>query len=98
MCCVQSPRLTTVEALSQVMRVPEVDVADLRALDAQNTEELSRPHLECPGVPRWHRELGNFGQLSARPIVETGVERRQLLDRIRQHRRVPAPPRPARGG
>src|SRR5205807_7557118 len=91
MCRVKSPRLATVEALSQVMRVPEVEVANLRALDADNAEEVSRRHLERLGVPRRHRELGNFRQLSARPVVKRGVERWQLLDRIRQHRRCPAP-------
>jgi len=53
--------------------------------------------LECLGVPRWHRELGNLGQLSACPVVKRGVERWQLLDRIRQHRRCPAPRRRVRG-
>src|SRR6516162_4849664 len=90
MCRMQSPRLATVEALGQVMRVPEVEIADLRALDTDYTEEVSRPHLECPGIPGRHRELGNFRQLSARPVVKRGVERWQLLDRIRQHRRCPA--------
>src|SRR5215468_4904833 len=75
MCRVQSPRLATVEALSQVMRIPEVKVADLRALDAHDTEEVSRRNLECLGVPRRNPELGNFGQLSARSIVKRGVER-----------------------
>src|SRR5438874_9690678 len=84
MCRVQSPRLATVEALSQVMRVPEVEVPDLRAPDAHNAEEVPRRHLECLGFPRWHRELGNFGQLSPCPIVKCGVERWQLLDSIRQ--------------
>jgi hypothetical protein len=50
---VQSPRLATVETLSQVTRIPNVEVADLRALDAHNAEEVSRRHLECLGVPRW---------------------------------------------
>src|ERR1700716_4199471 len=90
MCRVQSPRLATVEALSQVMRVPEVEVADLRALYAPYSEEVSCRHLECPGIPGRHRELGNFRQLSARPVVKRGIERWQLLDRIRQHRRCPA--------
>src|SRR5690348_18119383 len=76
MCRVQSPRLATVEALSKVMRVPEVEVADLRALDAHNAEEVSRRHLECLGVPRRHRELVNFRQLGARPVVKRGIERR----------------------
>jgi hypothetical protein len=38
MCRVQSPRLATVEALSQVMRVPEVEIPDLRALDAYSDD------------------------------------------------------------
>src|SRR5438477_12773960 len=54
MCRVKSPRLATVEALSQVMRVPEVEVADLRALDADNAEEVSCRHLECLGIPWRH--------------------------------------------
>ena len=97
MCRVQSPRLATVEALSQVMRVPEVEIPDLRALDAHNPEEVPRRHLECLGFPRRHRELGNFGHLSPCPVVKCGVERWQLLDRIRQHRRCPAPRRRVQG-
>src|SRR5580704_9879902 len=95
--CVQRTRFATVEALSQVMCVPEVEVADLRALDAHNTEEVPRRHLECLGVPWRYRELGNFGQLSARPVVKRGIKRRQLLDRIRQHRRCLTPRRRVRG-
>src|ERR1700746_1680170 len=38
-----------------------------------------------------------FEQLSARPVVKRGVERRQLVDRIRQHRWCPAPRRRVRG-
>src|SRR5947207_2862927 len=97
MCRVQGPRLATVEALSKVMRVPEVEVADLRALNAQDTEKVSRRHLECAGLPRRHGELGNFGQLGARPVVKRGIEQGQLLDRIRQHRWCPAPCRRVRG-
>ena len=67
MCRVQSPRLATVEMLSQVVRVPEVEVANLRALDANNAEEVSCRHLECFGVPRRHRELGNLDS-SARAL------------------------------
>src|SRR6516225_737799 len=79
-------------------RKPEAAAADLRALNAHNTEEVSRRRLECLGVPRRNPELGNFGQLSARPVVKRGVERWQLLDRIRQHRRCVASRRRIRGG
>src|SRR5262249_34900113 len=68
LCGVQGPRLATVEALCQVMCVPEVEVANLRTLDADNAEEVPRRHLECLDIPRRHRELGNFGQLGARPV------------------------------
>ena len=51
MCRVQSPRLATIEALSQIMRIPEVEIPDLRALDAHNAEEVPRRHLECLGFP-----------------------------------------------
>src|SRR6516162_3464593 len=97
MCRVKGPRLATVEAFCQVMRVPEVQVPNLRALDAHNAEEVSRGRLECLGVPRRHRELGDFGQLSLRRVVKRGVKRWQLLDRIRQDRRCPAPRRRVRG-
>src|ERR1700758_5759365 len=82
MCSVQSPRLATVEALSQIMRIPQVEVADLRALDADNLEDVSRRHLECLGLPRRHPELGNFGQRSAHLSVKRSIERWQLLEYV----------------
>src|SRR5712671_5341422 len=51
MCRVKSPRLATVEALSQVMRVLEVEVADLRALDADTgSNRKRRAHQPFSGV------------------------------------------------
>jgi|SRR6516162_3261117 hypothetical protein len=97
MCRVQSPRLATVEALCQVMRAPEVEVPNLRALDADNAEEVSRRHLEGLGVTRRHGELGDFGQLNPCRVVKCGVERWQSLDRIRQHRWCLAPRRRVQG-
>ena len=75
----QSPGLAALEALGQVMRIPEVEVPDLWALDAQNAEEVPCRHLECLGFPRRHRELDNFGHLSPCPVAECGVKRWQLL-------------------
>ena len=74
MCRVQSARLATVEALSQIMRVPEVEIPDLRALDAHDPEEVPRRQLECLGFPRRHRELGNFGDLNEHGYAVEGVE------------------------
>src|ERR1700758_204937 len=75
MCRVQSPRLATVEVLTQVMRVPEVEVPDLWALDAHNAEEVACRHLERLRFPRRHRELGDFGHLSPCLAVKCGPER-----------------------
>src|SRR5262249_9664333 len=62
-------------SLCQVMRIPKVEVADLRALDADNGEEVARRHLECGGVARQRHELGKFGQLRACGVVKRGIER-----------------------
>jgi len=75
MCRVKSSRLAAVEALCPVMRIPQVEVADLRALDADNGEEVARRHLECVGVARQRHELGKFGQLRACGVVKRGIER-----------------------
>src|SRR5215472_11428088 len=97
MCRMQSPRLAAVEALGQVMRIPEVEVSDLRTLDTDNAEEVTCRDLERLGLPRRHHDVGNFGQLGARPVVKRGIERWRLLDRICQHRRCAAPRRCVRG-
>jgi hypothetical protein len=57
-----------------------------------------RDRRVCLGFPRQHRELGIIGKLSACRVVKRSVERWQLLDRIRQHRRCPAPRRRVRQG
>src|SRR5215471_5834794 len=75
MCRMQSPRLAAVEAFSQVMRVPEVEVADLRALDAHNSEEMSHLHLECLGVTR-RRTMANARPNTSAPAVPRAAQRR----------------------
>ena len=49
---VQSARLATVEALCQVMRVPEVQVPDLRALYADNAEEVFSKRNRGSSAPK----------------------------------------------
>ena len=93
---VQRPRLAAEEALRQVVRVPQVKVADLRAFDADDAEELSRGHAECPRLARRHHQLGDLRQPGARRVVERRIERRQFLHRIGHHRRRAAPRRRVR--
>ena len=57
----QSPRLATVKTLTQVLRVPEIEVADLRAAPAIRTSELWVSPLTAshrvPPLLSCHREL-----------------------------------------
>jgi hypothetical protein len=65
------------ETLCWIMRIPEVEVRNMPALDADNTEEVARRHLECLSLPRQHREIGNFGKLirAAPPLTSPIRER-----------------------
>ena len=68
------------------MRVPQVQIADLRAVDAVNSEEVSGRHLETASVAEWHQHLVDRLQFSARPLVECQIVRRQLLDFVADER------------
>jgi hypothetical protein len=37
----ERPRLAAEEALGKIVRVPEIEIADLRAFDADDTDELA---------------------------------------------------------
>mmetsp|Transcript_99527 Transcript_99527/g.310083 ORF Transcript_99527/g.310083 Transcript_99527/m.310083 type:complete len:316 (+) Transcript_99527:92-1039(+) len=73
----QLARLAREEALREVVRVIQVEVADLRALAGHDAEELPGAHLESAGVPRWHHDLPGQSQVAPRPLVQRGVVRRQ---------------------
>ena len=70
---VQLARLAAEEALAKIMRVPQVQITDLRALDADDTKERSGRHFEGFAVARRHRYLGNPGHGFARLLIQRKV-------------------------
>src|SRR4051794_9044962 len=48
--CVQRARLAREEALREIVRVPEIEIADLRALDADDAKDVSGRHAERAGL------------------------------------------------
>ena len=54
---VQRPRLAAEEALGEIVRIPEIEVADLRAFDADDAEELPARHAKGAGIAGRHHEL-----------------------------------------
>src|SRR5450631_325273 len=50
----QRARLAAEEALGEIVRVPEIEVADLGAFETDDAEELATRHAKGPGVARRH--------------------------------------------
>src|SRR5690242_18533163 len=94
---VEGPRLGTPEALSEIARVPEIEIADLRPLDADDAEKVSRRHFEGTTIAGRYGDLAHLGKIAARAIVERGIVWRQMLDGI-DHDGSGAPPLHGVGG
>ena len=68
----QCPRLAAIEALGKIVCVPKVEVPALRAVDADDPEEMSLGDSEAASVPRRHDQLISFGPANARGLVFNG--------------------------
>ena len=79
---VQLPSLGGVEPLLEIVGVPEVQVADLGALNAPDAEEMSRWNLEGFAVPRGDEDLVGFGHGFAGGGVDICVEGRKIRDGV----------------
>ena len=84
---VQRARLAAEEALGQVVGVPQVQVADLRTLDADDPEEVTGRDLEGPRLARWDDHFGDPAETLPRCFVERPVVWRYLVDGIADDRR-----------
>ena len=51
----ERPRLAAEEALGEIVRVPEIEIADLGAFDADDAKELAARHAKCAGIAGRHR-------------------------------------------
>ena len=83
---VQGARLAAEETFREVVRVPQVQVADLRAFGVDDAEQMPRGDLECPPVPRRHDHFVHQGHALADPLVEGPVPGGHLVHGVDDHR------------
>ena len=96
---VQRARLAAEEAFGEVVGVPQVEVADLRAFDADDPEEVTGRDLERHRLARRHDDFGGLGQPLPCRFVELPVVWRYPVHRIADDgRRLPPLGRVGRSG
>jgi len=83
----QRAGLAGVEAFRQVMRVPQVQIAHLRAIDAGDAKEMPGGHVKGACVAGWHQRFAGLLQRRPGGGVERHVRLRQCVGRIADHRR-----------
>ena len=83
---VQGAGLAAVEPLREVVRVPQVQVADLWAVGVDDAKQMPRRDLERPSVPRRHGQRIHEGRAGADRLVEGPVPGRQLVHGVDGHR------------
>jgi len=86
----QRARLAAEEAFGQIAGVPEVEVADLRPLDADDAKEMPLGHPKAAPFPRRDDGLADLRQILPRCIQQAEVGRRKRFDRISQDRALAA--------
>lgn len=74
--------LAAEEALGQIDGVPQIEVADLWALDADDAKDVPRRRIESASFARWNDRLADLCHACSRVVVERGVVGRQQVDRI----------------
>ena len=79
---VQRAGLAGEEAFAKVVRVPQVQIADLRALDADNAKQMPGRHAERARVARRHDGFGDECEIAPDVVVERAVIGRQLVDGV----------------
>jgi hypothetical protein len=84
---VQRTRLAAEKALGEIVGVPQIEVADLRPLGADDPEEMAGRHVEGPRVARRHDRFGDLGQVAPDEFVEGPIVGRQLVRRVADDRR-----------
>src|SRR6202042_1474206 len=79
---IEGARLAAEEALGEIGGVPQVEVADLRALDADDAEKMPGGNVERAPLARRDDYLGDLRHPRARIVVERRVVAGQPVDRV----------------
>src|SRR5206468_3117991 len=70
------------EALREIVRVPQIEVADLRAFDGNDAKQMAGRHGEGARIARRHDGFGDFDEIAPDVVVECTVVRRELVDGV----------------
>src|SRR3954467_1596002 len=84
--CVQRARLAREEALREIVRVPEIEIADLRALDADDAKDVSGRRAEGARLPRRDDGFRDFCEVTPHGFVKRAVIGRELVDGVADDR------------
>ncbi len=79
---VERARLAAEEPLGEICCAPQIEVADLRPLDADDAEKMSGLDVERPRLARRHDCLADLRQPHARIVVEGRVIDGQPVERV----------------
>ena len=95
---VERARLAAEEALGEIGGVPQVEVADLRPLDAENPKKMAGRNVERAPLAGRDDRLADLRHPRTGVVVECGVVSRQPVDRINDDRFCGATPSGVSGG
>ena len=88
---VQRARLAAEEALAEIVVAPQVEIADLRPLDADDAKEMTLGNAEGSGIARGNDDLGDRRETLSRAIEKVQVRLRQRSNGIDDDRRRSPP-------
>jgi hypothetical protein len=86
----QRAGLAAEKVLGKVGGVPQVEIADLRAIHTDNTKELPFANAERTPIPGRYDNLRQLREASSRRLEQRQIDWRKVLDRIDHHRRLAA--------
>ena len=80
--CMQRPRLATEELFREVVRVPQIEIADLWTLHTDDTKQVSCRYRKFPRIAWRYSEFGDLRQFGTYRIVKGRIKRWQSINRI----------------
>ena len=80
--CIERPRLAAEEALGEIRGVPQIEVADLRAFDADDAEKMPGGYVKSPRFARRRDDLADLRDAGARVVVERSIIGGQPVERV----------------
>ena len=84
--CIKRPRLAAEEPFGEIARAPQIEVADLRPLDADDAKEMPRRNVERASLARRHDRFADLRHARARILVERRVIGGQPVERVNDDR------------